>query len=74
MVKWAVLLGYKTAVSWLNWRAHCGKVKSEYNNSIFKNCSRTGNIKVPNNILPFSLMFHIAERLLYFEICLGNFQ
>ena len=28
---------------------------------------RIGNSLVPNNILPFSLMFHIAERLLYFD-------
>ena len=62
------MLSYKTAVSWLNWRVHYGKDKSEYNNGIFKNCSRIGNSKVPNNILPFSLMFHLADRLLYFDI------
>ena len=29
---------------------------------------KTGNSSVTNNILPFSLMFHRAERLLYFDI------
>ena len=44
-----------------------GKGKSKNNNGIFKNCSRIENSKVPNNILPFSLTFRIAERFLYFD-------
>ena len=59
---------YKPAVSWLNWRAEPGKDKWKYSKDIFNNCLRTENSLVPNNILPFSLMFHIAERLLYFDI------
>ena len=39
-----------------------------YTSAVFKNCSRTGNSKVPNNILLLSLMFRVAERLLYFDI------
>ena len=65
--------GYKPAVSWLNWRAEHGKGKWKYSKDIFKNCKRTGISLVANNILPFSLTFHKAERLLYFNI-LGNFQ
>ena len=34
---------------------------------------RTGNSLVPNNILPYSLMFHIAKDV-YTFILLGNFQ
>ena len=68
------MLSCKPSVSWLNWRVEYGKGKSEYNNGIFENCSKIGNSKVPNNILPFSFMFHIVERLLYLDIFLGNFQ
>ena len=65
------MLSYKLAVFFfflLNWRVQFGKGESKYNNCIFKNCTRIGNSEVPNNILPFSFMFHIAERLLYFDI------
>ena len=62
------MLSYIPAVSWLNWIAEYGKAKWKYSNGIFKNCSRTGNSKVPYNILPFTPMFHISERLPYFNI------
>ena len=60
--------GCEPAVSLRDWIAEHGKGKWKYSKDIFKNCERTGNSLVANNILPFSLMFHIAERLLYFSI------
>ena len=56
-----VCYGYKLAVSWLNWRVGHGRGKWMYSKCIFRNESRNGNGKVPNNILPFSRMFHIAD-------------
>ena len=41
------------------------EVQQGYHQQSFK---RTGNSLVPNNILPFSHMFHKAESLLYFDI------
>ena len=41
------------------------EVQQGYLQQSFK---RTGNSLVPNNILPFSHMFHKAESLLYFDI------
>ena len=62
------MLSYKPAVSWLKCRVKSGKGKRQYNNCIFKNCLRIGKSKVSNTILPFSLMLHIAEKLLCFNI------
>ena len=44
------------------------KASGKYSKDIFKSCERTGNSLVADNILSFSLMFHIAERRLCFNI------
>ena len=44
------------------------KRQVEVQQVIFKNCSRTGNRELTNNILPFSLMFYTAEQVLHFPI------
>ena len=49
-------------------RVELGKGKWKYSKGILFIVEKNGNGKVTNNSLPFSLMFHIAERLLYFDI------
>ena len=45
----------------------------KYNKGIFKNCKRTGNSELTNDILLFSLMFYIAEQLQHLHI-FGQFS
>ena len=59
---------------WITWKVGHGKGKWVYSNGIFTYCSRTGNSNVLNNILPFSLMFHLAKKLLYFDILKAIFN
>ena len=70
-IRWSnglLCYGYKPAVSWINLRAEHGIGKWKYSKGIFKIVKEMDTKKVRNNIVPFSLMFHIAERLLYFDI------
>ena len=63
---------YKPVVSWLNWMVEHGKGKWKYSKGILKICQGNGNSKVAENILPFSFMLRVAERL-YNLIFLDDF-
>ena len=65
--------GYKPADSWLSWKDEHGKGKWKYSKDIFKNCQRTGNSKVLNSSLAFSLMFHFLNDF-YTLIFFNDFQ
>ena len=57
MVTNQLFLGYTGELSMEKASGRAAKVPSKL--------LKTGNSLVPNKILPFSLMFHIAQRLLY---------
>lgn len=67
MIQWAVMLFLQAGCSWAKLESWAWKRKVEVQQRSLRNLERNENGTVRNNILSFSLMIHISERLLDFD-------